>query len=194
MNTLELRRQAVHAVGILSILPLLWFGRWIGAAVAGSVLAFFVIWSLWRHGKRRPPNGFETILESFTAKYERYGEKPLMGAVTFYIGATISILVFSEPVAAAAIAVLAIADSASTIVGHYLGRHKLPVNQKKSWEGSVTFWLSAFAVLLFFVSPLRAFETALIAMTIEALPRIDDNISVPLAVGLLLTLMNYFNI
>lgn len=194
MSWLELRRQAVHAVGILTIFPLLWWGRWAGASVAGAVLLFFVAWAVWRHRRHRPATGLNGLAESFAAGYERSGERPLMGAITFYIGATVAAAAFSEPVAAAAIAVLALADAASTVVGFYLGRHKLPVNPKKSWEGSATFALISFAVLLFFVSPFRAFLTAWIAMTIETLPRIDDNISIPLTVGLLLTVLTYFNI
>jgi dolichol kinase len=194
VDTLELRRQAVHAAGLLSILPLLWWGKWVGAAATGAVFAFFVIWALWRHNRRGPSSGINTLADNFMSTYERSGERPLMGAITFYAGATIAIVIFSEPVAAAAIAVLALADSLSTVVGYYFGRHKLPVNNKKSWEGSATFFLTALAILLFFVSPLRAFCTALIAMAVEALPRIDDNISIPLAVGALLTALAYFNI
>lgn len=184
----------MHAAGIMTIIPIMWWGKWVGAAVAGSALAFLFAWAIWRHNRHRPATGMDRLAESFATKYERSGERPLMGAITFYTGATIAALFFSEPIAAAAIAVLALADSFSTVVGFYFGRHKLPVNPKKSWEGSVAFWLSAFAVLLLFVNPLRAFLTALIAMTIEALPRIDDNISVPMTVGLLLTVLAQFNI
>lgn len=189
-----MRRQAVHAAGIISIIPLLWWGKWIGAIVTVAVLAFFVLWAFWRRKRHRPATGMDRLAESFAIGYERSGERPLMGAITFYTGATISILLFDVVAAAAAIAVLALADSASTVIGFYFGRHKLPVNPKKSWEGSITFWLSAFLVLLFFVNPLRAFLTAWITMTIEALPRIDDNITVPITAGALLTILAYFNI
>lgn len=194
MSTLELRRQAVHAAGVLTILPLVWWGKWAGVAVTAAVLAFFVAWAVWRHGRRRPATGLDRFIENFATSHERAGERPLMGAVTFYVGAAAAAILFDVPVAAAAIAVLALADAASTAIGYHLGRHKLPVNPAKSWEGSATFWISAFAILLLFVSPLRALLTALIAMTVEALPRIDDNISIPITVGGLLTALAYFNV
>ena len=194
MDMFELRRQAVHAAGILSILPLLLFGKWIGAAATGAVFAVFLIWAMWRHNRHGPATGINKLAESFATGYERSAERPLMGAITFYAGATVAVLLFDDGIAAAAFAVLALADAFSTIVGFYFGKHKLPVNPKKSWEGSATFWLAAFAVLLVFVNPFRAFLTAWIAMTIEALPRIDDNISIPITIGALLTVLAYFNI
>jgi len=194
MDTLELRRQIVHASGILTILPLLWFGKWTGLVVTGSILAIFLIWAMWRQNMHHPSTGIGRFAESFVTKYERSGERPLMGAITFYVGATLAILFFNVAIAAASIAVLALADSASTVIGSYLGKHKLAANRKKSWEGSAAFWLTSFAVLLVFVSPLRAFAVALMAMTVEALPKIDDNISIPLTVGILLTALSYFNI
>ena len=192
-SLLEFRRQLVHAAGILSIVPLLLWGKWIGAAASAAVLVFFVAWASWRHRRYGPATGLDVLAEGFVTGYERTGER-LKGAILFYAGATAAILIFVEPVAAAAIAVLAIADAASTLVGYYFGSHKLPVNPAKSWEGSLTFWFIGFIVLLFFVSPLRAFLTALMAMTVEALPKINDNVSIPIVVGALLTVLAYFNI
>lgn len=194
MDIFELRRQTVHAAGIVTIVPLLLWGKWAGAVFTGTVLAVFIIWALWREKRQGRARGINKFVESFATGYERFGERPLMGAITLLTGATIAVVAFSEPIAAAAIAVLALGDAASTVVGVYLGKHKLPVNPQKSWEGSFALLLSSFVVLLLFVNPLRAFLTAFMAMAIEALPRVDDNISIPVTVGVLLTAMDYFNI
>jgi dolichol kinase len=194
MSMIELKRQAAHAAGILSVIPLLLWGKWIGVAVTGTVLAFFILLALWRHGRKHVTNALDRLVESFVTGYERIGERPVMGAITFYAGASLAILIFDVATAAAAIAVLAIADSVSTVIGVYFGNLNLTINPKKSWEGSLTFWLAAFATLLVFVNPMKAFLVSLMAMTVEALPRIDDNLSVPVTVGVLLTVLEFFNI
>jgi dolichol kinase len=93
-------------------------------------------------------------------------------------------------VAIACIAVLSLADSMSTLVGYYFGKHKLPVNKKKTWEGSTTFFLVSLFILYLFSSPLKAIALALVATATEMLPNIDDNISIPIALGLSMSLLN----
>ena len=64
--------------------------------------------------------------------------------------------------------------------------YKLPINKKKSWEGSTTFFLTSLLVLLFFLNPLRALIIAAIVTFVEMLPKAEDNITVPLSTGLLM--------
>lgn len=193
---LELKRQAVHAAGILTIVPLL-LDRTVGIAVIGSLLAFFVLWAIWHRTalyKFRALNVLDRIAAQFVSTYERPAARPLAGAVWWYTGALAAAVVFPVHIAVAAIAVLALADAASTVVGHYFGTHKLPINPSKSWEGSAVFFVTAAAVLLLFVSPLQALLTAFIAMAVEGLPRINDNVSIPLVTGAVLSALGTSNL
>lgn len=197
MRELELKRQIVHAAGVLTIAPLLLGGKVVGAAAIAVVLAIFVFWAFWRKTalhRVKAFTAFDRIAEGFVSAYERPDARPLAGAIYFYAGSLVAALAFEPHVAAVAIAVLALADAASTVVGHYLGKHKLPINPKKSWEGSVTFFLTALAVLMFFVSPVRALPVAFFTMAVEALPKINDNVSIPVTVGCLLTALTYLNL
>ena len=61
--------------------------------------------------------------------------------------------------------------------------------KKKTLEGSLGFFVSAAAVLLFFVSPERAVFAALVGALAEAFLKIDDNISVPLSAAITLSII-----
>ncbi len=83
----------------------------------------------------------------------------------------------SERVAMGLIAILALGDGLSTLVGIH-GKYKLHWNKKKSLEGTLTFALAALAVgFLFFNNPwFFAFSLALI----ESFDlTVDDNLLIP---------------
>jgi dolichol kinase len=87
-----------------------------------------------------------------------------------------------------AFTILIISDTTSALVGRRFGRHRFLA---KSLEGSLAFFISAVIVILIApkVSRLPAeyvvgIIAASIGAVVEALPnRIDDNLSIPLAVG-----------
>jgi dolichol kinase len=196
-DTIEIRRQAVHAAGVLMAVLVLFVDRPFAVAVISAILAFFLLWAVWRKTvlyKIRIFRPLERIAEYFVSAYERPAAPALYGAITFFTGALVAVLLFGKMVAAAAIAVLAIADAAATLIGYYFGTHKLLINRAKSLEGSIIFFLAAAAVLLVFVSPIRAALTATAVALVETLPGIDDNISIPIATGAMLTILYYLNI
>jgi dolichol kinase len=116
--------------------------------------------------------------ERFTAK----------GAITFFVGTLIAILLFLPIYAALSILVLSISDGLATIAGYYVGRHR--AFKSKTVEGSIVFCVSTFLILFPFVAPLKALLTAIIASVTElATPAsLDDNITIPFVTGLLLNL------
>jgi len=184
----EMRRQFVHALGILTVPVIFFFGKFYSLVFLGAVVLLFFSLAVYKleKNKRKRNILFEELsaIENFFEekiykKFERKESFPMRGAIMFYFGAFLTLLIFSEQIAAAGIAVLAIGDSASTLIGKKFGSHK--IFEKKTFEGSLGFFISAFAVLLFFVSPERAVFTALVGALAEAFVKIDDNLSVPLA-------------
>jgi dolichol kinase len=151
----------------------------------GGLLILLILLSFYR--AKRPFNA--KWLETFVLKRERPGVFPLSGAVFFFLGAFCAFLLYQPSYAAAATAVLAIGDSTSTVAGKLWGRHKLPLEGGKSWEGSAAFFLFSATVLLFFVQPQKAVLVAFLTALVEMLPRLDDNFTVPIAAGLFLTLL-----
>jgi dolichol kinase len=187
----EIKRQFIHSLGVLTIVPLVYLGKSLTSIFVASIVCFLVFWSFYRRSNRFGTGRlWYEKFERFIRDYERHHEThgiPLRGAITFFVGALITIALFPEGFAVAAIAVLAIGDSVSTLIGTEFGKHKLFFNRKKSWEGSLAFFIVSLLILMFFVDPLKALIYSLIVTGVEGLPKIDDNLTIPIAVGLLLT-------
>ncbi|MDD5416652.1 MAG: SEC59/DGK1/VTE5 family protein [Candidatus Aenigmarchaeota archaeon] len=184
----ELKRQMVHASGILLILVLQLFGKTYSAIIFALGLAFFLMWGLMRKSNIRI-NGLSKIEDFIMCElktYERQGEY-FKGVVSYILGILLATILFPINITAACIAVLAGGDAFSTLIGKLYGRHHLPINNKKSWEGSIAFFTMTFFILMFF-DPSKAWYIALGATFVEMLPKLDDNVTIPLAVGLLFSL------
>ena len=196
---IEIKRQLVHASGIFLIVLISFFGRAVTFLVIVATLFVLTSWALYRINKSIIKQFFRSkfiekidmLVESEISNYERSEEFPFKGAIHFYTGSLIALVLFNPIIAAAAIAVLAIADSISTLVGRGFGKHKLPINKKKSFEGSFAFAAATFIVLLFFISPAKALVITLVTTFVEALPRIDDNLTIPFSVGAVIYLLKF---
>jgi dolichol kinase len=193
---LEIKRQMAHALGFFSIILIYIFGKWYAALLLFLVSTTFFILGEYRKNKDKYKiikikalDDFEDVIEDEFKTYERRKELPFRGAITFYFSCSLVIFLFEPNVAIASIAVLAFADSLSTVVGSFVGEHKLPINKKKSLEGSSIFFLTTITILLFFVNPLKALEISIAVTLVEMLPRVDDNLTVPLVTGVLMLLL-----
>lgn len=107
---------------------------------------------------------------------------------TWYLsGVVVVLLVAPAPYFAPAVLVLALADPAASVVGRMWGRHPLG---KGSWEGTITFFLVAYALILPFAGPAAALLAAGTVACLEVLPTgVDDNLIVPVAVAMALWLI-----
>ncbi len=184
----EIKRQLVHGSGILLILVLHFFGKWNSALFFGICLISFLLWSSLRQSKTNmgPLSQIADYVSGELQTYERPNEY-FQGVITFLFGSLISVILFPIHIATACIAVLALGDSISTLIGKIWGKHKLPINKKSSWEGSITFFIVAFLVLWLF-NPVKALQVALVTTVVEMLPRLDDNLTIPITVGVLLSI------
>ena len=109
-----------------------------------------------------------------------------LSPVTLGLGALLALLVFPPPAASAAIYALAFGDSASSLVGKFLGRLRPAFMSGKSVEGPLAcFAASAIAAFLVFKDWKPAFAAGVASLLVDALPLGDmDNIALPLAAGL----------
>jgi len=193
---LEIKRQIVHAFGVFTILLIQIFGKWYGALIMLLISVTFLILGEYRKNREKykllrikPLDEFEDILEDEFKTYERKKELPFHGAIIFYLGCSLVTILFQPSIAIASITVLALSDSLSTVIGYFFGKHKLFINKKKSWEGSIIFFVTTFMILLFFINPIKALIIAIFVTFIEMLPKLDDNLTVSLATGLLIWLI-----
>ena len=196
---LEIRRKLIHASGILTIFLILWLGKWAAAAIILSLAILSFIVSRYRKDKKKYKiikskklDEFEESIENVVKNHERPNTEPFKGVAEFFLGCFFATLLFEPRIAMASIAVLSLADATSTLIGKHYGKHRLPLNKDKTVEGSVSFFITATVALLFFVSPPSAVMTALIATFVEMIPKVDDNITIPIAVGMVLSTLKLF--
>lgn len=126
----------------------------------------------------------------------------LNGASWVLISATICVLVFPKILTVVAFSILIISDIFAAIIGKSYGKHKLFIN--KTWEGTLAFIITAIITVfiygILFSAPLTFFIFGCIAAIaggfIEALSpvmKIDDNLSIPLGIGLLLWIAGLYS-
>jgi dolichol kinase len=192
---LEIRRQLVHSMGSI-IAPAIVF---LGLDAVKNFYGFFLIMVVVLNLYRQTRSGNKTfILEQFyifeqwmekqLTKYER-GQEFLKGPILYFLGVFVTMSLFSAEQVIPAILILALADAGSTVVGIVFGKHKHVWNKSSSWEGTITFFLFAFGVLFYFAPLEIAIFIAGTVALIESLPKIDDNISIPLSVAFLLSVL-----
>lgn len=114
------------------------------------------------------------------------------GATYMMISALLCIAFFPAEIAVGSLAFLAIGDTLAALVGIPLGKRKI-LNTAKSLEGSLACFIGCFIFGLFFLNPVVALAGAFIA-TVAEFSRIpvDDNLKIPIASGLAMSLVNMF--
>ncbi|MGB2868834.1 MAG: diacylglycerol/polyprenol kinase family protein [Bacteroidota bacterium] len=118
-------------------------------------------------------------------------KKRLNGATNVLISACLCVLLFPKIITVTAFAILIISDSTSALIGRRFGKHRF---FDKSLEGSIAFFISAIVVVLLAPKvtshPLEyviGVVAAAFGAVVESLSiKIDDNISIPLVVGLVM--------
>lgn len=200
MNEKEVGRQIIHATGIILVYFLFVLGRDLTLIISSLTAAFLFLISFYagirREIKKKIPfrvKVLEQIEDAFfdaVDSLERKSIFPYFGAFTFYLSSTIVMFFFPLKIAMVAIAVLAMQDSFSTLIGAHFGKHKIFYSKIKSWEGTFAGFLAAFLVCLILTDPFRAFTASLVGSLVETLPvKLDDNISIPIAVAIILSVL-----
>lgn len=186
---LETRRQLIHASGAAVALYVRWSYNALGflAPFATLVLAIIFLYLAAEGYKRKVRLPVVSNIIDAAERAEAIEKSPASGALFFLIGSLFSLLIFSSNinVVCASILILALGDSASTLVGRNFGRTKIFYNPAKSWEGSIGGFVFAFLGAATQVSQPIALVGALAGMLAETLPiKVNDNITVPVFAGL----------
>lgn len=133
------------------------------------------------------------LLKPIIEIFGRKDEHPGFGAITYLIGVFLVLALFQKQIAQIAIMVLAVGDSAASVIGTY-GKIKIPYNKNKTILGTIAGIIAATFASTPFTTFHLAFLASSVGMLVETLPtrkylKLDDNIFIPLAVGLFLTLI-----
>jgi dolichol kinase len=186
----EILRKGIHLLSV--VIPVLYFLTPRTTALLISALLMVLAFAVDLGRYYYPPfaGRFNTIFGRLLRRHESDpGAKRLNGGTYVLIAATLSILIFPKLIAIIAFIILIVSDLAAALVGRMFGRRRF---FGKSLEGSIAFFLSGLLV----VAATPKFEylpgeyligviALIVGTVIEALPTdIDDNLSVPLSVGL----------
>jgi dolichol kinase len=179
----ERARKAAHIISNLSACLLIWtlgiqttsYFVLLGTCIGILLMHLTII------GIKIP--GIEVWLKNVG----REGEIPGEGALYNALGIIFAIGMLRDNSAAAisVILILALGDGFATYVGTNYGRHKLPWNRSKSFEGTMGF--AAGAICALFAMPIPAtILIVVLATIIESLPlKVNDNITLPVVSSLL---------
>lgn len=188
----EFHRQMIHLSGLLFVLLAQFLGRELSVIYFSVITVFFLLYSWYIRSQEKKLERFlhraENKFRDFVLGFERRDVRnPFTGAMFFYLGFTVAFLVFPFPIASAACAMLAVGDSLSALVGTRFGKHGIA---DKTAEGSLACFAGSLVIGLAFVSPSLALAGALAASLAEFVPRIDDNLTIPLAAGAVMLLIS----
>ncbi|HVP25270.1 MAG TPA: hypothetical protein VMS81_04740 [Methanomicrobiales archaeon] len=179
----ELGRKGVHilfGIGIAAMIQVL--GKDLALpALLISLLAGLLLSDAIARGHPVP------LISRLVDDLERPGVLPGKGAILFVFSSIFCLFFFSIRVVVPAVLTLAVLDGASALVGRYAGKHR--IWNGKSLEGTSGGIAAAAAVLLVLLTPLPALAAAVAAGILELASPIDDNLVIPLAVCLVLTLL-----
>ncbi len=184
---LELRRKLVHLLFGNAVFVIVWLMPSPIYLLFMFLLVSLAVSLIYR---TRKPEFLEKLLSKFDRKEDLNSPFPAKGAVQFFLGCVLALLLFSKTNASLGILALAWGDSFSTIVGIYLGKWKYRFGPAiKTIEGSTACFLASLVPLLFFLSPAKAVLAALVATIIEAFAFLNDNLLIPVAVAAVLTIL-----
>lgn len=185
----ELRRQIAHLATGVSIVVLLKY-NWLNAQMLLAVLILGGIAMLISKKYRIP--GIHQLL-IFFERPKDLNYFPGKGSFFLVLGALLTVVLFPKDIAMAAIAIMALGDAVTTIIGTYFGRIKNPFNPGKHLEGTVLAVILATLAAFAFVNFEKAFIASVVGMLFESITVrfldkiIDDNLLIPLVAGLAMT-------
>lgn len=116
------------------------------------------------------------------------------GSLYVLLAAIACTLLFSKPIAAIAMTVMLISDTIAALVGKACGTRLIYHN--KSMEGTISFFLSALVINMLYEPIFHFTYAGVIACFVATLAEIyenkieiDDNLSIPLFIGIVLTIL-----
>ncbi len=189
----EIARKAIHLCSLSIPVVYYFVSRGTALTILVPLTAAFLAADLARLTIPAARTLFDRFF-GFLLRSREQQERRLNGATYVLISATLCVLIFPKIIVVTAFAILIVSDSAAALIGRKFGRHPF---LSKTREGAGAFLVSALLVVL--VAPkvdglpaeyLIGFAGALLGSVVESMPtNIDDNLSIPVSIGLLMWLL-----
>lgn len=200
----ELSRQLVHLAAITFIILSFYVDSVFVSAysfvIAAGLLVYVVYFHMEKKRLLRLVEKIEAPLRKTLLHLEnRPSPSPkFAGAFWFFFSIGLSFAIFPLQIAQAAVLILALGDSASTIIGRAIGEKR--ILGKKTLEGSLSFFIVSLASVIFVPSPVAIFG-ALVGTLAELVPELkiaeplrsrgilNDNLLIPVIAGMAMWLV-----
>ena len=192
----ELVRKLIHLCS-LSIPIVYYFVSRTTAIITLSCITFVaLVIDLSRYFSPLAGKVFYSIFGFLLREHELDARKKnLNGATYVLISAVLCVVIFPKILFITAFSILIISDSLAALIGRKYGKHKF---LSKSLEGTLAFFVSAIIVVFFTPKVEGVFSEYLIGIIAAAVGAIvenisfgfaDDNLSIPISIGLSMWLM-----
>lgn len=131
--------------------------------------------------------------------HEKKGKGFFNGATWVLISATICVASFPKIITITGFTILIISDIFAALIGRRFGKHKI---FDKSWEGTISFVISAIAIVFLYYNlfnlPFSYLISGVIAAVISGFVeliskviKVDDNLAIPISVGLVMLALEF---
>ncbi len=183
----EIFRKLIHIIGIGVPFLAQYFSKPLTLAALSAFIVIYLISEILRH------HGLSFfLLAKITKSAQRDIETRniIFGPVFLGVGIFFTILFFPFRYNLPSTMVVSISDTLSSIVGKLTGRHHIPGVKNSSIEGSIAFFISAFAILAFFFPLGVSILVAAAATIMEIIPIYNlDNLIIPVGTALMLSVL-----
>lgn len=193
----EILRKSIHMLSLL--IPMIY--TYLSKDTASTILFFMalsaVVFDITSKIFPAIGNIYFKIFGSMLRSHEKKKKKIyLNGASWVLISAFITVFIFPKIIAITALTVLVISDMSAALIGRKYGKTSF---LDKSLEGTLAFFLSGSIIIVylgfFYLMPFTYFVFGIIAVMIGAIAeaasntlKTDDNLSIPLSIGIVLWL------
>jgi dolichol kinase len=192
----ELVRKLIHLFSLLIPIIYYFIPRYNAIIILGILAFLAVVIDLGRYFNPKVATIFYKIFGFILRKHEvDHKKKNLNGATYVLISALISVIIFPKVIFITAFSILIISDSMAAIIGRRFGKNPFLA---KSLEGTLAFFISAIIVVFFTPKIEGSITEILIGIFAAAVGAIaenisfgfaDDNLSIPLSIGLTMWLL-----
>ena len=196
----EILRKGIHLISLSIPVSYIFFSKEIMLGMLIPITILFVIFDLLSKNVKF----FIELLFRYFGKmlrpHEIKGVGFFNGATWVLVSATFCVAVFPKIITITGFTILIISDICAALIGRKFGRHRF---FDKSWEGTISFIISAILIVLIYFNLFNLPISYLISGVIGAVfgglveavskvVKIDDNLSIPISVGIAMVLCELY--
>ena len=181
----EFKRKLVHFASSIIGLSIIYLDKEVIFPILVISSVLFPLLDYFRINNKLISDFYNTYFHSITRANE---SNKLTGASFVFLGTMLTYIVFEPKIAGISLIIMSFSDAMAAIIGVGFGKTKL---LNKSLEGSFAFFITTFIILYIFKIPLFVSFLVSVLTTVTELvdiPKINDNISIPITAALLLTI------